>query len=177
MTSKPIRLTPTSFVVLALLNNHMGEATPYDLKQALERSVESFWYLPHTTFYAEPDRLAEGGYLTLNQEAAGRRRKLYALTNAGRDALREWTHSPDTAPPQLRDEGILKIFAGADARRILSARREWHMAKLDEIQGYLGNLTGESPAAQASRVTLMAILAYHRMTLEAIDGFLATNEE
>ena len=49
----------------------LGAATPYDLKQALERSIENFWPVPHTTFYAEPARLAAAGLLSEQQEAAG----------------------------------------------------------------------------------------------------------
>lgn len=173
MPAKPIRLTSTSFAVLSLVD-HVGEATPYDLKQALERSVENFWHVPHTTFYAEADRLAGGGYLSLRQEPAGRRRKLYSLTAQGKAALQEWAHSPDTAPPQLRDEGVLKIFAGADPATVFAARRDWHLAKIEELQSYLDMLCDEHDAgAQASQATLMAGLAYHRMTLEGIDRFLA----
>lgn len=167
-----IRLSATSYAVLALVE-HLGEATPYDLKQALEKSVENFWHVPHTTFYAEPDRLAAGGYLALTRESAGRRRKLYSLTEQGTRALREWAGSPDTAPPQLRDEGVLKIFAGADPGSVFAGRREWHLGKIEELQGYLDGLTGEEPPTQASRATLIAGLTYHRMTLDAIDGFLA----
>ncbi len=169
---KPMRLTPTSFAVLSLVE-HVGEATPYDLKQALERSVENFWHVPHTTFYAEADRLAAGGYMTLRREESGRRRKLYSLTEQGRTSLREWAHSPVTPPPELRDEGVLKIFAGADPAAVFADRRSWHLDKIDELQGYLDKLAGgDSPGAQASGATLMAGLAYHRMTLEAIDRFL-----
>ena len=64
MKSKSIRLTGTSYAVLALLDQCGGEATSYELKQALESSVENFWPVPHTTAYEEPARLAAGGYLT-----------------------------------------------------------------------------------------------------------------
>lgn len=170
--SRAIRLTTTSYAVLTLVE-HLGEATPYDLKQALEKSVENFWHVPHTTFYAEPDRLVSGGYLTLQRESGGRRRKIYSLTEQGTKALREWAHSPDTAPPQLRDEGVLKIFAGADPASVFAGRRDWHLAKIEELQGYLDNLTGEDAPTQASRATLIAGLTYHRTTLDAIDSFLA----
>src|SRR5437870_11826594 len=106
---EPMRLSGTSYAVLSLLELS-GPATPYDLKQALEKSIENFWPVPHTTFYAEPDRLARGGFLTVRQEQGGRRRKVYELTEHGREALRDWTASPDVAPPQLRDEGVLRIF-------------------------------------------------------------------
>ena len=81
MKRKPIRLSQTSYAVLALFD-HLGEATSYDLKQAIERSIENFWQVPHTTAYDEPARLAAGGYLTVRQEPGGRRRKRYALTDA-----------------------------------------------------------------------------------------------
>ena len=81
-----MRLTGTSYAVLSVLDA-LGPATPYDLKQALEISVENFWPVPHTTFYAEPERLAVAGLLSSSQEPAGRRRKVYALTDEGRDTL------------------------------------------------------------------------------------------
>src|SRR3954471_9061029 len=131
-----IRLNPSSYVVMALLKA-TGEATPYELKQFLEKSVENFWPIPHTTFYAEPARLAEAGYLSERQEPGGRRRKLYDLTDRGREALEAWVLADDDPPPQLRDEGVLKIFAGADPVRILSRRRNWHRTKLAELESYL----------------------------------------
>lgn len=172
---RTVRLTTTSYAVLALVE-HLGQATPYDLKQALEKSVENFWHVPHTTFYAEPDRLVSGGYLTLQRESGGRRRKIYSLTELGTDALREWARSSDTAPPQLRDEGVLKIFAGADPATVFADRRDWHLTKIDELQGYLESLSGEDAPTQASRATLIAGLTYHRMTLDAIEGFLTAVE-
>src|SRR5256714_11478586 len=113
MIERQIRLNASSYVVMALLNAS-GEATPYELKQLLEKSVENFWPVPHTTFYAEPARLAQGGFLSERKESGGRRRKLYALTDKGREALEEWVRDEAWSPPQLRDEGVLKIFAGAD---------------------------------------------------------------
>ena len=68
MKRKSIRLTTTSYALLALLDQ-LGEATSYDIKQALEKSIENFWPVPHTTAYEEPARLAEGGYLSVTPGA------------------------------------------------------------------------------------------------------------
>ncbi len=168
---EPIRLTGTSYAVLSLLAL-LGPATPYDLKQALVSSVENFWPVPHTTFYAEPARLAKGGFLSVRQEQGGRRRKLYELTDLGREALRSWASSPELAPPQLREEGVLKIFAGADPVPIMRARGEWHRAKLAELEGYLSAGGGDIP--RGARASLGVGVAYHRMLLEAIESFLAS---
>src|SRR3954467_14580462 len=102
MKKRDIRLNPSSYAVMALLKA-AGESTPYELKQFLERSVENFWPVPHTTFYAEPARLAAAGFLSERQEPGGRRRKLYALTEKGRKALEAWAHSDEWSPPQLRN--------------------------------------------------------------------------
>jgi DNA-binding PadR family transcriptional regulator len=181
MKSNSIRLTSTSYAVLSLLDL-LGEATPYELKQVLEVSIENFWPVPHTTFYEEPSRLAGAGYLSVEQEAAGRRRKRYALTDNGRQALREWADSPDTTPPQLRDEGMLKIFAGADPEPIVAARAAWQRAKLAELEGYLQNLQEGHKGPRTDKwrgaeATLIAGIAYHRQLLGVIDEFLAETPE
>jgi DNA-binding PadR family transcriptional regulator len=171
MKRKPIRLTQTSYAVLALLR-HLGEATSYDLKQAIELSIENFWQVPHTTAYDEPARLAAGGYLTVRQEPGGRRRKLYSLTEAGGEALRAWTAEPTAAPPQLRDETMLKVFAGAEPGPLLPARRAWHAAKLAELEGLLALVreVGDQPGPER---TLVAGIAYHGKMIEVMEGLAA----
>jgi PadR family transcriptional regulator AphA len=164
-----IRLTTTSFAVLALLDQ-FGPLTSYDIKGAIERSIENFWNVPHTTAYEEPARLAAGGYLTVEGEPGGRRRKVYAITPRGRTALREWASEP-AAPPQLRDELILKIFAGGDPDSLTPERIAWHEAKLAELEGYLAEVdeAGEE-RLRASRNTLLAGIAYHRAMIEVTSG-------
>src|ERR1700760_130761 len=131
MKSKPIKLTQTSYALLALLDR-FGELTSYEIKDALETSIENFWPVPHTTAYQEPARLASGGYLSARQEKGGRRRRRYALTDAGREALRAGPDDPPAAPPQLRDELLLKIFAGADPEPLIAERLDWYRRKLEE---------------------------------------------
>src|SRR4051794_1184713 len=143
---RDIRLNPSSYAVMALLRA-AGESTPYELKQFLEKSVQNFWPIPHTTFYAETTRLAGAGYLSERQEAGGRRRKLYALTDKGAEVLEAWAHTSEWTPPQLRNEGVLKIFAGADPLPILRRERDWHEAKLAELQGYAAETQDPGPVS------------------------------
>jgi DNA-binding PadR family transcriptional regulator len=172
MASKPIKLTTTSYGLLALLDQ-LGEATSYDIKQALDKSIENFWPVPHTTAYEEPARLAEGGYLSVRQEAGGRRRKSYALTDDGRAALRAWATEPSASAPQLRDEFMLKVFAGAEPGTLVGERLEWHRGKLEELQGYLDNLHAAEGDWHRSERTLVAGLAYHRKMIEMIEERVA----
>jgi PadR family transcriptional regulator, regulatory protein AphA len=170
MEREEVRLNRSSFVVLGLLK-WLGESTPYDLKRFLEKSVENFWPVPHTTFYAEPARLARGGYLSERQESGGRRRRLYTLTDKGARALEAWVAEADIAPPQLRDDGMLKIFMGADPVPIFAARRRWHEAKVAELEGYLA-ASDEAGDQEGPRLALQAGIAYHRLLLQAVVDYL-----
>jgi DNA-binding PadR family transcriptional regulator len=175
MSDDDTRLGGTSFAVLTLIEL-LGPSTPYDLKQALESSIANFWMVPHTTFYAEPTRLAKAGFLSEQQEAGGRRRKVYSLTVQGRSALERWRASPELTPPALREEGVLKIFAGADPVPIARSRRDWHRAKLTELEGYLEAVKGEDPAWDGVRRSLQVGVAYNRMMLGALERFLVSGE-
>jgi DNA-binding PadR family transcriptional regulator len=153
----------------------LGEATPYDLKQALEHSIENFWPVPHTTFYDEPARLAKAGYLSQRQEQSGRRRKRYSLTDAGREALRAWADTPGAGPPQYRDEGALKVFAGADPQSVYAGRGDWHRAKLAELERYLENLRSEEHRSEEWRgaeATLIAGIDYQRQMIDLIERLI-----
>lgn len=170
MTSEGIRLTGTSYAVLGLID-YLGPSTPYDLKRSIEKSVENFWPVPHSTFYAEPTRLAAAGYLSERREQGGRRRKLYALTDAGREALRAWIREPSAAAPQLRDEVMLRIFLGADPAPLLAERVRWHRTKLAELEGYLEGVRESDGPAGVER-SLVAGTEYHRRLLEWQESYL-----
>ena len=110
-----LKLTPTSYIVLGLLDAAApAEATPYDLKRVMALSVDNFWSTPHAQVYREPERLAAGGYVTERREETGRRRRFYAITDRGRAALEEWRGKEPDELPEMRIPGVLKLFFGAD---------------------------------------------------------------
>jgi PadR family transcriptional regulator AphA len=172
--SKPIKLTGTSYALLALLDR-FGELTSYEIKDALAASVENFWPVPHTTAYQEPARLESGGYLSSRQEKGGRRRRRYALTDAGRKALREWADDPVAAPPQLRDELLLKIFAGADPEPLLAARVEFFRAKVEELESYLAAVK-LAPGWSGPATVLRGGVLYNRQQIELVEQMVAEAE-
>ena len=130
------RLTPTSYVVLGLIEQ-MQPASPYDLKRAVAMGVGHFWSLPHTQLYSECTRLAEAGLLTERREESGRRRRIYRLTQAGAEELDRWRAEPTSELYELRDAGLLKLFFGADARKLAPRQLETHEAKLRKYEAQL----------------------------------------
>ena len=139
-----LRLTPTSYIVLGLLEQ-AGSATPYELKQRVARSVGNFWSLQHAQLYTEPERLAGAGYLTERRERGGRRRRHYSLTAAGRWALAEWRAEPTGELSELRDLGLLKLFLGADPGPLARAQVEAHRERLAGYERLKAADTGAEP--------------------------------
>jgi len=142
--SSEIRLTPTSYIVLGLIEA-AGEATPYDLKQTVALSLGNFWSLPHAQLYAEPERLAAADLLSERREAGGRRRKYYKLTAAGRRALREWLAEPTEELTELRDLSMLKIFFGADPRAMAVVQLPARRRRVAEYEEVVARIDGHAP--------------------------------
>lgn len=129
-----VRLTPTSYVVLGLVEARQP-VTPYELKRFGEVSVFNFWSVPHTQVYAECQRLTEAGHLSEEREERGRRRRLFRLTRSGRRALDAWRGSPEAQVFEFRDEAMLKVFFGGDRRAIADAQIEGHARRLELFEG------------------------------------------
>ena len=155
-----IKLTPTSFIVLALVAR-AGRATPYDLKAMSTASLSGFWSLQHAQLYAEPARLTAAGLLAQEREETGRRRRFYALTAAGRTALDAWLAEPTGALSELRDPGLLRLSLGADPGPLAAAQLAAHEAKLAEYEALHAEVAGAMTEGQ--RLTLEAGLAHERV--------------
>lgn len=133
------RLTPTSYLVLGLLARE-GPSTPYALERHVGATLGNFWSFPHTLLYSEPPRLEMLGLVTETRESEGRRRRMFAITSAGLEALEVWLDRPDRVPTELRDRGLLQLFfmdlASDDARlRLAQAQLAIHQAKLAAYEG------------------------------------------
>jgi PadR family transcriptional regulator AphA len=141
-----VELTATSYIVLGLVDQ-LGEASPYDLKRQIAASVGNFWSVPHSQVYREADRLDGGGLLSCRRELSpgGRPRKAYRLTARGRAELARWRDEVPEELPELRDPGLLKLFFGADPRRLAEARRDAHRRKLEEYTERRGLDPGDEP--------------------------------
>jgi DNA-binding PadR family transcriptional regulator len=157
------RLTPLSYIVLGLVE-WAGEATPYRLKQLVAASVGNFWTLQHAQLYTEPERLAKAGYLTEHRERAGRRRKLYAITDKGRRALDEWRAEPTDAIPELRAPALLKLFFGAEPAELAPLQIEAHRRKLAEYEEIRATMPESVP--DGPRLALDAGIAAERQQVE-----------
>ena len=158
-----IKLTPTSFIVLALVAR-VERATPYDLKTMSTASLSGFWTLQHAQLYAEPARLTAAGLLAEEREDGGRHRRFSALPPAGRAALDAWLAEPTGALSELRDPGLLRLSLGAAPGPLAAAQLAAHEAKLSEYESLRADV-GDA-MAEGQRLTLEAGLAHERVWVE-----------
>jgi DNA-binding PadR family transcriptional regulator len=156
---EPVRLTPTSFIVLGLIEQ-VGVATPYQLKRLVGLSVGYFWSLQHAQLYSEPERLAAAGYLDVEREDSGRRRKRYSLTRRGREALDAWRADPGAQPAEMREPALLKLFFGADPKPLAHAQLPAHRERLAESERISEHI--RASATEGNRLALEAGIRHER---------------
>jgi len=133
------RINQSLFAMLGLLS--LGPKTGYELRKLSEQSIQHFWRESYGQIYPSLRALEEQGLVTRKPEMGGVRgrpnRQVYAITEAGEEALREWVAAP--AKPEVpRNEMLLKIFFGRRVPAELNLRQiaEQRRGFVEELEGY-----------------------------------------
>jgi PadR family transcriptional regulator AphA len=155
----PKPLTQTSYVVLALVER-LAPASAYDLKRVAHSSVFNFWALPHSVLYSETTRLEAAGLLRSEQDDGGRRRRSFSLSEAGSEALDAWRREPTSEFLELRDPGLLQLFAGADAKAVAELQLRRHRHQLETYEAMLHDL--DASLTTGTRLALEAGIGIER---------------
>lgn len=130
-------------ILAALLE---GEASGYDLAKVFDTSVANFWAATPQQLYRELDRLEDNGLVQARVVQQQRRpnKRLFRLTDAGREALREFTASAPR-PTAIRDELLVKVqavdagdqgavLAAVEAKRASAQRK---LARYERLRDHL----------------------------------------
>ncbi|WP_405467763.1 PadR family transcriptional regulator [Streptomyces canus] len=165
-------------VMAALLE---GEASGYDLAKAFDATVANFWMSTPQQLYRELDRMEAEGLVTARVVEQKRRpnKRLFSLTEAGREAVHAYTAEPLAKPAVIRDELLVKVQC-LDAgdmeavRTAIAERMEWATAKLARYerlrQRLLDGRSEEAYFAEAERIgpylTLLRGMSFERENLQ-----------
>jgi DNA-binding PadR family transcriptional regulator len=111
--------------------------TGYELKQHFDRSIYYFWNANLSQIYPALNRMKEDGLLTMEVEYQEDRpnRKVYHMTDVGREELLNWLREPDDLPP-IRVAFLVKVFFGGmlekdEMLNQLRSQLELHQKQLD----------------------------------------------
>jgi PadR family transcriptional regulator, regulatory protein AphA len=134
-------------VVLGLLS--LGPRSGYDIKAVVDRSTRFFWAASYGQIYPGLRRLEHEGLIEGEDAPRGERgRRVYKLTNGGREALAEWLMGP-TVTIELRDESLLRLFFAdalprEQALLLLEGRKRGHEEYLETLRA-IDARPGEDP--------------------------------
>ena len=108
--------------ILVLLESEGG--TGYDIVKSFNKGLGYFWNASHQQVYKELKNLNADGLLECHEEEQIGRpdKKIYVLTDKGRDDLRAWLAEPAKLP-KINDALLVKLYAG-DLNDMPSLRNE-----------------------------------------------------
>jgi DNA-binding PadR family transcriptional regulator len=97
-----------AYVILGALRHEPRSG--YEIKQLVDTATRFFWAASYGQIYPELHRLEENGLVESESAPTGaRKRRIFKITTAGLDALREWLHGRETRM-EMRDESLLRLF-------------------------------------------------------------------
>jgi DNA-binding PadR family transcriptional regulator len=157
----------------------LGPKSGYEIKRAVEISIRFFWTISQAQIYPALEQLEAAGLVRGRDEPRGRRpRRIYEITDPGREALAEWLRRPEQMPFELRDIGMVKLFfadalSRDDALELLAAVRSRSEARVRELHGIEPEARAAADAGDLfPLLTLEMGLAFHRSMVGACDAFL-----
>lgn len=162
---------PIQHAVLALLTD--GPSHGYQLQTAFEDAVGPQWGgLNIGHLYQVLERLTRDGYVSSSRVTQTSRpdRRVYALTDAGRDELERWLAEPVERTGGYRDELVLKLMAAArrgehELVEVLQRQRRHELSRLKA----LNRLAREHRASPLASLLLDAAVLHTRADLDLVD--------
>jgi DNA-binding PadR family transcriptional regulator len=141
----------------------------YDLAKQFDGSVGFFWKASHQQIYRELSKLEDLLWITSETilQAARPDKKLYSVTELGKQQLVEWM-AQASEPTPIKDDLLVKIFAGYLSPQIILAEverhREAHRERLSEYrdlqQQYFQNPQKLPLQAKFKYLTLLRGISY-----------------
>ena len=115
-----------------------GPKHGYELKTAFDETIGERWSLNIGQVYNTLNRLARDGYVVLQEEVEQETRpdkKVYAITDAGREELFRWLAEPVEKPRRLKDEFYIKLvlcseLGYGDLRSLIWKQRRAYLQRL-----------------------------------------------
>lgn len=122
----------------------------YDLTQWIAKAAHHYWAADHSSIYPALAQLKRQGLVTFETQPSerGPKRKVYSITETGRQILLEWVSLPPTEA-EVRDEQMVKalcydLIPPIQAIAQLQLTREHYLEKLTWLNETLRSLQDEN---------------------------------
>jgi len=123
-------------VILGLLSHE--DLTGYEIKRMMDTALKFFWSASFGSIYPTLKELVENGFAVKLDSVGNDRNKItYAITEKGREHLRNWLELP-VEKDEIRYETLLKLFFADESSEKTAMR---HIDNFEtQIQGALSFL-------------------------------------
>lgn len=169
------------FALVALLTGQ--PMTGYEVSKRFGASVGHVWHAPDSQIYPELRRMEADGLLVgtaVPWGTSGTTKTRYDVTDAGREAFREWMCTP-ARPVPSRDPAFLRAAyldqaTPAAARAQLRAVRDFHTEQAEVFEATRATLADVSHPVLAARLDLLPRPEWERIIafrIYAYDGLVA----
>lgn len=165
-------LPATSWAVLGMLAFN-EEVSGYDIKKWANWTVGHFYWSPsYSQIYSELKRVESLGLATshVQHDNGLRGRRMYRITQAGRDAVSQWSREAPVDPPMLKHSVLLRVWLGHmnDPDRLKEILQE-HIAYVDKMR--------KQVAADARGASLEPAWAYPRIAMNWAQRYYDSERE
>lgn len=157
-----------------------GPATGYELKtRCFDAAPRLFWTADQAQVYRSLSRLEKAGLVRSSRRRQSVRpdRRVFELTEQGREAARVWLASVHRVP-EYRDPFLLQLYLSAplsdeELLELLSSHRAAHQERLDRARATLTALDEDHPLTDRERMVrrcaLEAVAAHERSAIDWLD--------
>ncbi len=157
----------------------------YDIKQQMNSRIGPYWKVGSNQVYPELAKMEGEGLVKLHgveQHAYRPARKLYEITEAGREALIEWTTEPAELG-SMRDEFLLKAYNSwlvepekmimrvKEIKKQHEERLAAYLDKVEELKQMLDPSNSKDPISSSISVVEFGI-QYECLYIEWCDNFI-----
>jgi DNA-binding PadR family transcriptional regulator len=157
---------PLSHALLGLINYRPSNG--YELKDMFKKSIHFFWNATLPQIYRTLARMEAAGWVrsSMDHRDGKPSRRIYAITDAGKEELRGWLAlPPDVSSP--REAMMIKVFFASemDIDTFIRQVRQWrdhHAAVLKKFRQDVAPMIEEKGRTKA----LAASAPYWRLTLD-----------
>jgi PadR family transcriptional regulator, regulatory protein AphA len=154
------------YAILGLL--YRQEYSGYDITSQFKQEIGQFWSAKHSQIYPELRKLVDEGLIEFRTQIQGEKleKKMYTITDNGRQELLAWAAQPETLPETEKDEFMLKMYfihtlSLEEARRLFEDQLRQRRAKLADLQQRYEQLMPVFIASKGNNDTTDALRGSH----------------
>ncbi|MEM8503357.1 MAG: PadR family transcriptional regulator [Cyanobacteria bacterium P01_D01_bin.1] len=158
------------YAILAALFNEA--CSGYDLVKRFNKSVECFWSASHQQIYKALAKLEEDEHISSEKIEQENRpnKKLYTVTESGRQLLQEWIGQAEEESMPLKSELLVKLSVGHAVPTdklltMLNTYYQQHRERLKDYQMVARQYAQEPQMSRESQFQYLALRAGIRQQL------------